>query len=186
MREALARLSVEGFVEAEDQKGFRVADTSRTNLSELSRMRALVECDGLRRSIEAGGLEWEGRVVAAMHKLRAIEERDDTKSHDFLSAWTNYDYEFHRALISDCGSQLQLRTHRGLFDQFRRYVYVEVSNHGFRGRELCEEHDGVGIAALDRDADRATELLAAHLSFYVERQKVREDEAAADAREPVD
>lgn len=171
LREVLARLATEGFVEAIDQKGFRVVETSRENLAELARFRTLLEVDGLCRSIEHGDLEWEGRVVAALHKLTHIEQRILNQDDDNFVDWSAYDYGFHQALISACGSQLHLRTHRAVFDQLRRYIVIEFNTHGFRGKPLINEHKAIGKAALERDAQACTELVTDHLAFYIRKSE---------------
>jgi len=38
-------------------------------------MRLLLEGHGLKESFQRGDLEWEGRVVAAYHKLATMEKR---------------------------------------------------------------------------------------------------------------
>ncbi len=75
LREILNRLSSEGFIKAEGAKGFEVMPTSPENLRQVASMRQLLECHALKESFEAGDMEWEGRVVAAHHKLAQIEKR---------------------------------------------------------------------------------------------------------------
>lgn len=171
LREVLTRLATEGFVEATDQKGFRVVETSREHFAELARFRILLEADAIRRSIQKGDLEWEGRVVAALHKLIQVEERITKWQEDLFVDWSAYDYGFHHALMSACGSALHLRTHRAVFDQIRRYVLIEYNTHGFRGQELVDEHQAIGQAALDRDAARCVDLLTEHLNFYIHKSR---------------
>jgi DNA-binding GntR family transcriptional regulator len=69
VREALARLSAEGLVVSEPQRGYRVAPVSLEDLTDLTMTRIDVENLCLLRSIEQGGVDWETAVVAAMHRL---------------------------------------------------------------------------------------------------------------------
>jgi len=69
VREALSRLTSEGLVVAEPQRGFRVAPVSADDLRDLYRTRVDIEGLCLRRSIEVGGLDWESSLVAAYHSL---------------------------------------------------------------------------------------------------------------------
>src|SRR5436305_925757 len=69
LRETLSRLSSERLVIAEGQRGFEVAPVSAKNLKEIAALRQLLEGRALEQSFEQGDLEWEGRVVAAHHKL---------------------------------------------------------------------------------------------------------------------
>lgn len=60
LRESLNRLSSEGFVRAEEQRGFFVTDVSAEDLAEIAHLRVLLECDALKASIKNGDTEWEG------------------------------------------------------------------------------------------------------------------------------
>src|SRR5882724_9344818 len=75
LRELLNRLSSEGLVVAEGQRGFEVATVSAQNLRELAALRLLLETHALMQSFHAGDVDWEGRVVSAHHKLSLIEKR---------------------------------------------------------------------------------------------------------------
>ena len=68
-------------------------------------MRLLLESHALALSFAAGDVEWEGRVVAAHHKLEATERLLLAGERDATAAWKRYDGEFHQALISACGSR---------------------------------------------------------------------------------
>ena len=70
LREILNRLASEGLVVAEGQRGFEVAPVSPEDLKEIAALRQLLECYAMELSFAAGDMDWEGRVVAAHHKLR--------------------------------------------------------------------------------------------------------------------
>ena len=74
LREALSRLSAEGFVVTEDQRGYRVAPISRQNLEEVTKLRALAETFALRESIRNGDDAWEGGVVASLYRINKFEK----------------------------------------------------------------------------------------------------------------
>ena len=73
LREILSRLASDGLVVAEGQRGFEVTPVSAGNLRELSDLRKLLESTALELSFAAGDMDWEGRVVAAHHKLHQME-----------------------------------------------------------------------------------------------------------------
>ena len=75
VREALSRLSADGLVVAEAQRGFTVAPVSPKELADLTDVRVTIECDALRRSIERGDIAWESRIVASAHALARTAER---------------------------------------------------------------------------------------------------------------
>jgi len=166
LRESLSRLASEGLVHAEDQKGFRVVEATRDRLYELTRFRILIETDGARHSIANGGVDWESALVAAHHKLAHIERKmqEDPQAH--FALWSQYDWEFHAALLAACGSQVHRHYHRLIFDQFRQFVVVELKTHGFRGSEIIAEHEAILTAALARDTERCAVALAKHIGVY--------------------
>ena len=75
LRELFNRLTSEGLVIAESARGFEVAPVSVDNFRELANLRLLLECHALQRSFALGDMDWEGRVVAAHHKLATMERR---------------------------------------------------------------------------------------------------------------
>ena len=165
LREILNRLSSESLVVAEGQRGFEVAPVSAENLREIAALRLLLEGHALEQSFAAGDMEWEGRVVAAHHKLATLERRMRAGDFSETELWKRYDWEFHQALISACGSVVLMETHAGVFDKYLRYQMIALS---FRGDIAAEEHRIMHDAALERDAAKAREVLVRHVEGGVE------------------
>ncbi len=163
LREILSRLSSEGLVLAEGRRGFEVSPVSVNNLRELAELRLLLECHALDQSFARGDMEWEGRVVSAHHKLAATERLLATKKGK-PDEWKRYDGEFHRALISNCGSRTLLDAHAGVFDRYFRYQMLAFN---YRGEEPARQHQQLLESALKRDAARAKSVLKAHLDGCV-------------------
>ena len=69
LREALNRLSANGMVQREENRGFRVSPASAEELSELIRTRCWLEEIALRESIRHGDAAWEEGVLVAYHRL---------------------------------------------------------------------------------------------------------------------
>src|ERR1700742_2376135 len=59
VREALARLTAEGFTTVEENRGYRVAPLSIDEFWDIARARQLIEGEALRLSIANGDAEWE-------------------------------------------------------------------------------------------------------------------------------
>jgi len=74
-REALSRLTSEGLVISEPQRGFRAAPISVADLKDLTMVRIEVESLCLKRAIAVGTVDWESRLVAAFHRLSRTPER---------------------------------------------------------------------------------------------------------------
>lgn len=160
LREILNRLSSEGLVVAEGQRGFEVAPVSVENLKEIAALRLLLEVHALEQSFAAGDVEWEGRVVAAHHKLASMERRMKGGDLTQTELWKRYDWEFHQALISACGSSVLMDTHAAIFDKYLRYQMIALS---FRGDIAAQEHARLLDCALARDAETARAILRSHV-----------------------
>lgn len=165
LREILNRLASEGFVLAEGQRGFEVAPVSPENLREIAELRQLLECHALELSFAAGDLDWEARIVAAHHKLHQMELKMIGGDRSVTRAWKQYDWEFHQALISACGSRVLMDTHASVFDKYLRYQMISLT---FRGQIAADEHRRLLEAALKRDAAKAQEILRKHVRSGVE------------------
>jgi DNA-binding GntR family transcriptional regulator len=164
LREILSRLSSEGLVLAEGQRGFRVAPVSGEGFQDVASMRLLLETYAIPMSFAAGDLEWESGIVAAHHKLAYMERRMLAGQREGTELWKRYDREFHRSLIEACGSETLLDLYAGVFDQYLRYQMVAVV---FRGEIAAGEHKLLLDCALSRDANRACEVLATHVNGCV-------------------
>lgn len=165
LREALSRLAAEGFVEAGGQKGFAVAPMSERDLCEIADLRVLIEGHALAQSIGAGDTEWEARVVAAHHRLHRAEERMRAGDPETPPLWKRYDWEFHQALISACGSQALMAAHGAIFDRYLRYQMQRLTD---RGAVSAREHHELLQAALARDAATGQAILRRHVEGGVE------------------
>ncbi|SCY94349.1 DNA-binding transcriptional regulator, GntR family [Paracoccus tibetensis] len=160
LREILNRLTSEGLVIAEGQRGFEVAPVSAANLHEIAQLRLLLEGQALEDSFAAGDVEWEAQLVAAYHRLVSLEERMAANDRSAAELWKQYDWQFHQALISACGSQMLMQLHGAIFDKYLRYQMIALS---YRGRIAADEHRALHDCALRRDAAGARAVLEQHL-----------------------
>jgi DNA-binding GntR family transcriptional regulator len=174
MRELLNRLGSEGLIVAEGQRGFEVAPVSPDDFREVAAMRQLLECHAIEQSFAAGDLDWEGRVVAAHHKLSVMEGRMIAGDRADPQTWKRCDWEFHHALISACGSRVLLQMHGAIYDKYLRYQMIAVI---FRGEVAAREHQRLLQCALARDAATAQRVLVTHIQSCVEHALARDTTA---------
>jgi len=165
LREMLNRLSGEGFVVAQEQRGFSVSPMSEKNLREMADLRILVESHALEMSINNGDTEWEGRIVAAHHKLHLTERQIEAGDKSIKETWKRYDWEFHQTLIHACGSSALLDVHGAIFDKYLRY---QMRVNDIRGVETVQSHQELLDAALARDVGLAKLALLHHIETGVE------------------
>jgi GntR family transcriptional regulator, carbon starvation induced regulator len=163
LREALNRLSEQGLVRVLENRGFRVAPLTAEGVSDLARVRRLVECEALRDAIAHGTDTWETQIVAAAHALALVERRVGDEPRALDDDWSARHRQFHLSLYGACTSPLLLDLADVLFDNAERYRRWAAR---FRQapRRKHAEHQQLVNAVLARDAEHATELLRNHIS----------------------
>ncbi len=158
LREALSRLTENGFVTAEGQRGFQVSVTSVDDLDDITNMRVVLENLALKNSFEVGGDEWESRVIASFHQLSKVE----TSADPDLSLWEERNRAYHLALISACSSKWLRRFYETLYDQHKRYRNLARIDRSVP-RDVHAEHKAICDAALERDIDKACQENENHI-----------------------
>jgi DNA-binding GntR family transcriptional regulator len=165
VREALAKLTAEGLVIAEPQRGFRVAAISVDELRDLTSVRIEIESLCLRRAMTLGDVSWEATVLSAYHILTRTDRMAVTRDAAAAAQWWAVHADYHRALVSACGSPWLLRVRETLFAQSERYRMLSVPLGGTVPRNVEKEHADITEAVLARDIDRATGLMTSHLEL---------------------
>lgn len=202
VREALSRLTSEGFVTIDSLRGFRATPISIADMIDLMSVRTDIEGQCLRRAIENGGLDWESAIVSAAHRLAwtpvyaEAGQGDDVQGDDVQvdgaqagggAKRLNDDYAvahsaFHEALVSACDNVWLKRMRDWLYAQSERYRYLTVPLARVE-RDVGQEHAQLVEAALARDADRAVAVLSDHLMATA---RILIDREPSDADGPAD
>ena len=161
IREALTRLSSEGLVVAEVQRGFYVAGVSVEELNNIAQLRIILSVKALELSIAGGDDKWENRVITTHYHLSKADKTQKPLKADFLDNWERLNREFHSALESGCNSPWLIRFCAILYDQYERYRrrFIPLAN---VSSSIREEHQKLKELALGRDV-RALEVLKAHI-----------------------
>ena len=161
VREALARLTAEGFTVLDDHRGYSVASLSLEELRDITAARQLCEGEALRLSVTKGDADWEARVIAAHHLMARIPQAREDIPSAMREDWEARHAAFHAALISACGSPILLEICEKLFSRADRYRRMSVSLSGDT-RDVAGEHRQLMERALARDAEGAAEALRTH------------------------
>lgn len=167
VRESLARLSVEGLVKAEPQRGFWATPMSMAELQDITRVRIEIETLCLRRSIELGDVQWESGVVGAYHALQRAPVDPKQRHAAPTRPWATAHEQFHNALVAACDSPWLLKLRELVFLQSERYRLASI---GFipQDRPLEDEHKNLFDAVLARDGREACALIDRHFSETAE------------------
>jgi DNA-binding GntR family transcriptional regulator len=182
MREALTRLSREGLVLHEDQRGFRVKPIDGARLDELTKTRCWLNAIGLRESIANGDDRWEEDLLIAYHRMSKLSLFVTEDGRTVINRqWDEEHRRFHTSLISACGSHWLIEYCDQLFDAWDFYRHVARPTVA-RARSRTAEHEQILKATLARDTEAAVALLIDHFrrSADLLRDQLRPEEDARD------
>jgi len=160
LREALARLISDGLVEFEDNRGYRVAAVSLSNLEEITKLREEFEIYALRQAMTVGDVDWESDIMRSLHRLnRSVR---DAGRPETLEQWEANHREFHLTLISGCRMPLLIgfcRVLLNLNDRYRRTFLRATAG----DRNVSIEHSEIAQGTVARDIDFACARLHEHI-----------------------
>lgn len=155
VREALSLLTSDQLVERRDQRGFRVAQASNEQFEEILNLRCKLEDLALRASLTQGDQAWEDRLVLAHHHMARAYDQP-------ASVLEPHHKNFHMTLISECNSPILLRFCDQLYSLNIRYRNFASKSKGYAKRKVAAEHQDILTAAVNRDVEKASELLSSH------------------------
>lgn len=163
-REALSRLTADGMATMEPQKGFAVAPVSWEEYRQLTETRAEIEASCLRKAILHGDVEWESRLVAALHRLTRLHDGGQGSGPQGPTpAWLDAHAEFHRALIAACPNCCLLGLREMLYLRSERYRYWSVTlSLTLSKRDVRAEHVELAALAQARETDAACDAITGH------------------------
>lgn len=156
VREALSRLSTEHLVIAIDQRGFRTAPISLSDLNEITEARIEVESSALSLAMQRAGDREKGLVRDAEDAMLSF---GGARNSDEAAALHD---TFHSALVTPCANSVLLRTRAALYEMTQRYRYLAQRN-GAIHRDVEDEHRRVAAAFIAGDVAAARAEMAAHI-----------------------
>lgn len=158
LREALSKLTHEGLVIADAQRGFMVAPISVKNLLDLTHVREMIETEALKRSIAKGDEEWRSAILSSFHKMDKLGRNEGKTTHEWMSCHR----EYHASLVSTCDSPLLLEYRATLFDRANRYRRLSKVI-GREDPDRSNEHRDIMEAVLTGDVDAVCHLISRHM-----------------------
>jgi DNA-binding GntR family transcriptional regulator len=161
LREALSRLSAEGLVDRNDQRGFRVAALQWSELPTLTKNRVQLESLALRESIEHRDAAWEEALVLLVHRLSRTPRSLSAEQYVPNPSWETLHRDFHRMLLARCPSRWLRAFCDTLAEEAYRFRQVAAGS-SFSKRNEHHEHQAIFEAAIAGQADEAVRLLTEH------------------------
>lgn len=163
IREALSRLQSEGWVDREEQRGYRVAKASKDELLELVRTRIMIEGLAVREALSRRDASAEEDLVLAFHRLSKLHRLDEQGNRNM--EWERLHREFHLKLVAGCQMKWIRQFCEQLFDVAERYrILTAVAN---PERREWEEHRAMLDAYVAGEADAIVGLLQTHYQTTV-------------------
>ena len=163
LREALNRLSAEGLVVQQDQRGFMVADIDDKDVEEIIFTRCSLNEIMLPAALQRGDQAWEERVVLAQYHLSKTPPftSDGRVNDDYLARHR----EFHMSILAPCGSRWLLEMSEKLFDWTQRHQNLALRGDVVGSRDVAAEHNDLVKAILSRDVQKSIRLLNEHVQL---------------------
>ncbi len=155
LREALSLLTSDQLVERLDQRGFRVAKTSRAQFQEILHLRCNLEALAIVDSMAHGDAAWEDALVLAHHHMVQASRSDP-------ETFESHHKHFHMALLGACQSPILLRFCDQLYDLNVRYRYLAGRAKTYARRDVESEHRAILDAAVNRDTEKVSGHLMQH------------------------
>lgn len=153
VREALARLASEGFLERMPHRGFRLPEETVDDLMEIYPIMTALEVLGTREA-------FDHLDAGAIAELREINQAYGQAFHDKdVYAGIDNNHQFHNKLSARSGNKHLCRMLEDLRSRVRSLEIWAFSDIGHWQRSI-EEHEEILQAIEARDFDKAIEILA--------------------------
>ena len=155
LREALNRLSSEGFLVRDGGRGFRCRALNAKQVFDLYEFRCEIE-------VAAAGLSCARAEETTLAKLEPLCETDETVLEALTPAQLiDRDEAFHEAVMQASGNDEMLRALRNLNSQIRFVRGIERERRHTRSER---EHLEIARALMRRDTAEVTDRLRAHIA----------------------
>ncbi|MDA9481348.1 hypothetical protein XI07_04810 [Bradyrhizobium sp. CCBAU 11445] len=159
LREALNRLSMEGFLNAKSGKGFFCRTLDPQEIYELYQLRAALECGGVRIAAELGDPAEIEKLLTFLKQTADIEGAS-------TSTLVGYDERFHEEIMKLTGNREMLKTLRNINDRIRCVRWIDMDR---RGRKSTQnEHLEIAQSLKKKDIERCVAILQKHIARRLE------------------
>lgn len=159
LREAVQRLAARGVLVMSPQRGARVADVSIEEARELYALRAQLEPQALRSSLENSDPAYVAEVEEAYETFVALRTRPPSNPPTAFEAYSLH-RAFHDATMARCASAWLLHLVGVLMDQTLRYMRYAFDQAAPR----LDEHSHLFELIVAGDIDAAVASHSSHLA----------------------
>ncbi len=155
VREALARLEQEGFVEIQPRKGVFIKRKSLDEILEMIVVWAALESMAARMAT----INASDKEIGSLRKMVTEFGKDEAAAH--LDEYSEANIQFHQRILEISGCKMLKDIADGLFLHMRA-IRNRAMSEGDRVKRSVVDHMHIIEAIEDRDADLASELVREH------------------------
>jgi DNA-binding GntR family transcriptional regulator len=156
VREALRQLEACGLVLMRTHRGAIVTSIPTEQVEELFELRAMLECDVLRRALA----RMIDRDIAEARSI--LEQLDASYTQEDVASWGRLNWAFHRRLYEPADRIQTLSVLQGINLQIERYVRLHMLLTQGADEAVRDHHELLRLCAL-RAADDAVAYLREHI-----------------------
>lgn len=158
VREAIKLLESENLVETFSQRGSFVKDLSVKEIDDLYMVFSFIHEPAIRVAVEKLNDKREKQLRSIIKQMNKAFENDDVQKKRLLAR------RFHRFIIEATENDLLLKINDSLRSQEERFRYYSLKSEVKELAEGQSEHLAIGNALIDRDADKAQNLIKIHFN----------------------
>ena len=157
IREALQRLTQEGFVQPVPRFGYIVSPITFSDVREIYELRSIVESAAARLSAVRGAQERLDRIRTNADFSYVYKDRHSYV--EFLACNNN----FHRSIAEAAGNQRLVDLVSKLLDELTRVFHLGLDLRD-SAKEMRDEHLALAQALCDRDPGRAEQIVQSQIT----------------------
>ncbi|MCR8635617.1 GntR family transcriptional regulator [Paenibacillus radicis (ex Xue et al. 2023)] len=170
IREALSRLSSEGFVDMIPYKGMFVTPMSLKDLNELFELRIHLETLAVEK---AAALIPEQELLHIKEKMDSFAKVKPASDSEFLQYVFEMNEILHGVILQYCGNDMLQNVVSGYIERIQSYLVFLQKNMNIDHSQLeWEEHAQILHQLIQRNVQEASRALRFHLQNSLERTKV--------------
>jgi GntR family carbon starvation induced transcriptional regulator len=166
IREALSRLSGEGLVDAESQRGFWVAGVNIDDLQQLGDLRSTLEIMAFRHAMKYGHEKLHDRLSKAWQSFQEIGQRAGENA-PLNDNWEMRHRAFHFAFFSGYDSPTTVGLYENVYERFDRYRRLGVAKKGSLAGVIDDHSKLIDLVRIS-DVDAGCVLIKRHVDDVVE------------------
>ncbi|MGO1183440.1 MAG: GntR family transcriptional regulator [Micrococcaceae bacterium] len=172
LREAVRRLSAEGFIHLTAHRDARVADVTADEARHLYEVREAADPLAVKLAAERRTDQDAAAIRSALEELEPLSDAADSDAA--LEAMTAH-RAFHRAVYQASANPLLIDVLERLWDKADRYRLVGLRARGDSSEDtarVAAEHREIAAAVIDGDAARAEAAMRTHIAGSLGRRAI--------------